>query len=120
LLAIIAPLSSSSINERLRHFRYPKIKADEPSLMLHPHARVRAEPWQNLGRAVNRPIIDDDDFVCGIDLFKATPDRSACIRCAIKYWIMTETVGPCRPSDAILFVPARPLSGASQPRSTQD
>jgi hypothetical protein len=72
-LAIIAPLSSSSINERLRHFRYPKIKADEPSLMLHPHARVRAEPWQNLGRAVNRPIIDDDDFVCGIDLFKATP-----------------------------------------------
>jgi hypothetical protein len=73
LMAIIAPLSSSLINERLRHFRYPKIKADEPSLMLHPLARVRAEPWQNLGRVVNRPIIDDDDFVCGIDLFKATP-----------------------------------------------
>jgi hypothetical protein len=69
--------------------------------MLHPHARVRAEPWQNLGRAVNRPIIDDDDFVCGIDLFKVTPDRSACIRCAIKYWIMTETVGP-----AVLQMPS--------------
>jgi hypothetical protein len=54
LMAIIAPLSSSLINERLRHFRYPKIKADEPSLMLHPHARARAEPLQNLGRVVNR------------------------------------------------------------------
>jgi hypothetical protein len=44
LMAIIAPLSSSLINERLRHFHYPKIKADEPSLMLRPHARVRSDP----------------------------------------------------------------------------
>lgn len=85
-MAIIAPLSSSSINERLRHFRYQKIKADEPSLMQHPHARGRAEPLQNLDRAINRAIIGDDDFVCWIDLFKATPDRSAYILCAIKYW----------------------------------
>jgi len=33
-----------------------------------------------------RAIIDDNDLVGGSDLFKATPDRSVYVLCAIKDW----------------------------------
>jgi hypothetical protein len=54
-------------------------------LLLHSHAGLRGKPSQGLGHAISRAIIDDNDLVGRINLFKATPDRSAYVFCAIKH-----------------------------------
>jgi len=54
--------------------------------MLHAHTGLHGKPLQDLSRPMIRAIIDDNDLVGGSDLFKATPDRSVYVLCAIKDW----------------------------------